>query len=67
MTKPKVVQKGKIIYVPEACNMIHCNKLAQAEALVEQEKKKQARKTTALGKKLIKEVQGQFSRFTKIY
>ena len=47
--------------------MIHRNELAQAEALVEQEKRKQARKATALRKKLMKEIQGQFSRFTKIH
>ena len=55
------------MYVHDACNMVHCNDLAQAEALVAQETARQARKATALWEKMMKKVQEQFSRFTKIH
>ena len=47
--------------------MVHRKELAQAEALVEREKVRQTKKAIALQQKLMKDIQGQFSRFTKIH
>ena len=55
------------MYVHEARSMMYWNELAQAKALVAQETARQTRKATALQKKMMKEVQGQFSMFTKIH
>ena len=55
------------MYVHKACNMTHQNELAQAGAFVPQKTARQIRKTISLLKKMMKKIQGQFSRFSEIH